>query len=298
MKKLKFVLAAVFVFLLLISSAPKAQAELVGSYSFEEGSGTLVTDVSGRNNHGALINPRTDTWSTGYSGGGLFLPGIAGTEATYVDLGNPADFQLNNAFSFTAWVYSTAPDNDAPILAKEDVNYGTSYWFGVFYNGFGTLCDVDGWWGWDLERRSVPVSNWNQWNHLAATWDGTTLKQYLNGVLVDSVPFSGPLANTNSRLTIGINSGVWSTAFTGRLDDVQIYNHALSAAEVFALGEAAAVSGCVTLQGAPLANAKVALKQDDVKKQKTVTDGSGCYKFKSIVSGEKFKIEISGPEEP
>ena len=235
--------------------------------------GTVINDASGSNNHGTLINPRTDTWSTGHSGGGLYLPGIPGAGATYVDLGNPADFQLNNAFTFAAWVYSTAPYNDAPILAKEDLNYGTSYWFGVFYNGFGTLCDVNGWWGWDLDRRSVPVPVWNQWNHLAATWDGETLKQYLNGVLVDSVPFSGPIANTSSRLTIGVNSGVWSTAFTGTLDDIQIYNHALSAAEVYALGMTA-VSGCVNLQGAPLANAKVFLRQD-AGRQTDITDGYG-----------------------
>jgi len=291
--KLKFVLAAVFVFMLLISSTPNAQAGLVGSYSFEAGTGNIVTDTSGRSNHGILINPRSDTWSTGHSGGGLFLPGVIGEgTATYVDLGNPADFQLNNAFTFTAWVYSTVPDSDAPILAKEDLKFGTSYWFGVFYNGFGTLGGL----GWELDRRSVPVTNWNQWNHLAATWDGTTLRQYLNGALVDSVPYSGTLAVTTSPLTIGINSEYWTTAFTGRLDDIKIYNHALSAAEVSRLA-GAVVSGCVNLQGAPLANAKVLLKQG-VGKQSTVTDGSGCYKFGSIVSGEAFKIEISGPVVP
>jgi len=286
-----------FVVLSLIGLAPKAQAELVGSYTFEEGTGTVVRDTSGRNNHGVLINPRTDTWTSGHSGGGLFLPGIAGYEATYVDLGNPADFQLTSAFTFAAWVYSTAPDNDAPILAKEDSTYGTSYWFGVFYNDFGTLCDVDGWWGWDLERRSVPVPAWNGWNHLAATWDGGTLKQYLNGVLVDSVPFSGPVANTFSHLTIGINSGVWSTAFTGALDDIRIYNSALTAAEISELGETA-VSGCVNLQGTPLAQAKVTLKQDTADRQTTVTDGRGCYNFKAIASGQAFKIEILGPVVP
>ena len=294
--KLKFVLAAVVVFVLLVSAAPKAQADLVGSYLFEAGTGTIVSDTSGRGNHGTLINPRTDTWSAGHSGGGLYLPGIVGTDATYVNLGNPADFQLNNAFTFTAWVYSDAPDNDAPILAKEDGTYGTSYWWGVFYNGFGTLCDVDGWWDWDLDRRSVPVPVWNQWNHLASTWDGATLRQYLNGALVDSVPFSGPIANTAADLTIGINSGVWSTAFTGRLDDIQIYNHALSSAEVSRLA-GVAVSGCISLQGAPLANAKVLLKQDAGRKT-TMTDGSGCYKFGSIVSGQEFKIEIIGPVVP
>ncbi len=302
--KLKFAFAVVSVHLLLISSAPNIQASLVGSYSFEEGAGSFITDASGRGNHGTLINPRTDTWTTGHSGKGLYLPGISGSDATYVNLGNPADFDfLTNAFTFTAWVYSTAPDTDAPILAKENNNdygtpsYGTSYWFGAFYNGFGTLCDIDGDWGWDLDRRNIPVPNWNQWNHLASTWDGTTLRQYLNGSLVDSVPFSGPLAKTGALLTIGVNSGVLSTAFTGRLDDIKIFDNALSSAEVSRLA-GTLVSGCVNLQGAPLANAKVMLKQDLVRKQTTETDATGCYKFGSITSGQTFKIEIDGPVVP
>ena len=296
-RKQRVVLAVLLAPALLIGSAPDARAELVGSYAFEEGTGTLVRDTSGRNNHGTLVNPRADTWTSGHSGVGLFLPGIPGYGATYVDLGNPADFQLTRAFTFAAWVYSTAPDTDAPILAKEDSTFGTSYWFGVFYGGFGTLCDVDGWWDWDFDRRSVPVPAWNGWNHLAATWDGSTLRQYLNGVLVDSVPFSGPVANTEAHLTIGINSGVWSTAFTGTVDDIQIYDHALTAAEVNKLG-GNAISGCLNLQGTPLANAKVTLRQDAGDKQATVTDARGCYSFKAVASGQAFKIEILGPVVP
>jgi len=294
MVKCRLLLAAASVCMLVIGAAPNAQAELVGHYTFEEGSVTVVKDVSGRNNHGELVNPRTDSWASGQSGGGLFLPGIPGYGATYVNLGNPVDFQLTNAFTFAAWVYSTAPATDAPILAKEDVTFGTSYWFGVFYDGFGTLCDVDGWWGWDLDRRGVPVSAWNQWNHLAATWDGATLSQYLNGVLVDSVAFSGPIANTASNLTIGINSGVWSTAFTGTVDDIRIYNHALTAAEISRLG-GSAVSGCVNLLGSRLTGAKVMLKQEGTDKQTTRTDGYGCYSFKTVASGQPFKVEILGP---
>lgn len=296
MIKKRMVTFAVIVGLMVANSlAPKAEAALVGSYSFEEKQGTRITDASGRNNHGTLVNPLSDTWTTGHSGGGIYLPGIAGPTATYVDLGNPPDFQMTKSFSFAAWVYSTAPDTDAPILAKEDNNYGTSYWFGVFYNGFGTLLDVDGWWDWDLDRRNLPVTAWNQWKHLAATWDGTTLKQYLNGVLVDTVPFSGPIANTASNLTIGINSGVWSTAFTGRLDDIKIYDHALSAAEVSQLAEAM-ISGCVNLKGVPLANAKVTLKQS--RPVTTATDSAGCYKFKTVTPGQKFTIEIAGTVAP
>ena len=287
---------SVFAVLSSMSLAPKAQADLIGSYTFEEGTGTVVRDTSGRNNHGTLVNPRADTWTSGHTGGGLFLPGIPGTGATYVDLGDGADFRLSKAFTFAAWVYSTAPDTDAPVLAKEDWNPVTAYWFGVFYNGFGTLLTTEGTCCWDFDHRSLPVPAWNRWNHLASTWDGAVVRQYLNGVLVSEQPFTGPISDTRARLTIGNNSGVWSTAFTGTLDDIQIYNHALTAAEISKLGETA-VSGCLNLQGAPLASAKVTLKQD-TSRQSTTTDGRGCYHFKTVTSGQAFKIEIAGPVVP
>jgi hypothetical protein len=232
----------------------------VGSYSFEEGGGIAVTDGSGHDNHGVLINPRADTWAIGHTGGGLSLPGIGGYEATFVDLGNPADFQLSTAFTFAAWVFNTAPNNDAPILAKEDATYGPSYWFGVYFNGFGTLADVDGAWWWDLDRRGVPVPAWGGWNHLASTWDGTTLKQYLNGALVDSAPFSGPIANLPSHLTIGA-SVAGGTALTGRLDDVEVYNYALSEADVFDLA-ATCETGWVDCDGNPANRCETNLQAD------------------------------------
>lgn len=296
MTKQGFVFAVALASTVSIGAAPVARADLIGSYTFEEGSGTVVRDLSGRGNHGVLVNPRADTWTSGHSGGGLFLPGIPGTGATYVDLGDPADFRLSTKFTFAAWVYSTAPDTDAPVLAKEDWNPVTAYWFGVFYGGFGTLLTTEGTCCWDFDRRSLPVPAWNGWNHIASTWDGKVVRQYLNGLLVDEKPFAGPISDTRARLTIGINSGVWTTAFTGTVDDIQIYNHDLSAAEISRLGERA-VTGCVNLQGTPLANAKVMLKQDTAK-QTTVTDGHGCYDFKTITSGQTFKIEIAGPVVP
>ena len=231
-------LTVVVVASLLICSATSTQAALVGSYSFDEGAGTTVGDASGNGNNGTIANLRADTWATGHTGGGMYFPGIKGSGATYVNLGNPGSFQLTSAFTFSAWVHCTAPNTDAPILAKEGPTGGISYWFGVFYNGFGTLVDHNGIQSWDVQARNVPGSDWDQWHHLAATWDGATLNQYLDGNLVDTRGVSGSLFNTSESLTIGANSGytyeghVWSTAFTGTLDDIHIYDTALSASGI------------------------------------------------------------------
>jgi hypothetical protein len=71
----------------------------------------------------------------------------------------------------------------------------------------------------------------NVWTHLAATYDGATLRLYVNGTLAASRAQSGPMATTTSSLRIGGN-GVWGEYFQWRIDEVRIYNRALSQAEI------------------------------------------------------------------
>jgi hypothetical protein len=71
----------------------------------------------------------------------------------------------------------------------------------------------------------------NGWSHLASTYDGSTLRLYVNGVLVSSTAASGSLAASSGVLRIGGN-GVWPEWFAGLIDEVRVYNRALSAAEI------------------------------------------------------------------
>jgi hypothetical protein len=71
----------------------------------------------------------------------------------------------------------------------------------------------------------------NQWSHVASTWDGTTTRLYVNGSLVASAPLSGTMRTSGNPLRIGGNM-VWNEWFKGALDEVRVYNRALSAAEV------------------------------------------------------------------
>jgi hypothetical protein len=66
--------------------------------------------------------------------------------------------------------------------------------------------------------------------HLAATYDGTTQRLYVNGVQVSSRAQTGAILVTGSPLRIGGNS--FAEYFRGIIDEVRIYNRALSAAEI------------------------------------------------------------------
>jgi len=71
----------------------------------------------------------------------------------------------------------------------------------------------------------------NAWSHVALTFDGATLRLYINGTLNTATSVSGATATSALPLRIGGNS-IWGEFFSGRIDDVRIYNRPLSSSEV------------------------------------------------------------------
>jgi concanavalin A-like lectin/glucanase superfamily protein len=71
----------------------------------------------------------------------------------------------------------------------------------------------------------------NTWSHLAATYDGATLRLYVNGAQVSSRALTGAMRVTGQPLRIGGNA-VWAEWFSGRIDEVRVYSRALSAAQI------------------------------------------------------------------
>jgi predicted GH43/DUF377 family glycosyl hydrolase len=78
---------------------------------------------------------------------------------------------------------------------------------------------------------SVPDSALNSWSHLVGTWDGSNLRIYLNGIL-KAGPLSATGTMTASTNPLRIGSGVGTSWFNGSIDDVRIYNRALSSDEI------------------------------------------------------------------
>jgi hypothetical protein len=71
----------------------------------------------------------------------------------------------------------------------------------------------------------------NTWTHLAMTYDGMTLRMYVDGQLVDSQAVSGTITTSTNPLRLGGNA-VWGEYFAGLIDEVRLYNRAQSATEI------------------------------------------------------------------
>lgn len=215
--------------------------QLVGHWAFAEGAGTNIADSSGLGNHGTLVNPRTNTWTTGKVGGALYSDGTTGADSTYVAVPDSASLHIAAGISFAAWVRCDDLTRDAPILAKEG-DGKLSYWFGAFGasgstpGNFGMLLSADGNQPWTTADRDQGAIPQGQWVHLASTWDGATIRFYLNGQpLPETGSFAGPIHVSDAFLAIGGNSLYNNAAFQGVIDEVRLYNYALSPDEVGAL---------------------------------------------------------------
>src|SRR5262249_42596446 len=75
---------------------------------------------------------------------------------------------------------------------------------------------------------ALPV---NTWSHLASTFDGSALRLYVNGIQVASRAQSVPIQTSSGALTIG-GDGLYGQFWIGKIDEVRIYNRALTATEI------------------------------------------------------------------
>ena len=86
----------------------------------------------------------------------------------------------------------------------------------------------------EFDARGTSALPVNTWSHIAATYDGTTLRLFVNGTQVSSAGGQrGDARHAAAPLRIGGNA-VWPEWFAGRIDEVRIYNRALSATDIAA----------------------------------------------------------------
>ena len=199
-----------------------APAVLVAAYPFDEGTGIAVTDVSGAGNHGAASNT---TWSTA----GRFGDALAfnGTSAL-VNIPHSASLNLTAGMTLEAWVKPTAVSAAwRDVIYKGNDRYyleGTSS-NGGFPAGGATVGTSN------LEAYGTAALATDTWTHLAATYDGATMRLYVNGTQVSSTPRSGAIQTSTNPLQIGGDS-VFGQYFAGLIDEVRVYDGALSATEI------------------------------------------------------------------
>ncbi|MEM3616896.1 MAG: LamG-like jellyroll fold domain-containing protein [Candidatus Bathyarchaeia archaeon] len=217
-----------------IGEAPPPQGDLVGYWSFNEGSGAIVRDGSGNSNHGVLNNG--PVWVDGRFGKALSFDGVD----DYVRIEPSSSLDVTSQITVEAWVYPRAyvdsNGDNSHIISRCAFNGGAIYVLQTYSptsTKAGYAVNQIPWH--HASSADLPL---NTWTHLAMTYDGTTVKLYINGEFDSSYAQSGPIEVTSNWLAFGCKpTGPWGGAgtyayFNGIIDEVRIYNRALSQQEI------------------------------------------------------------------
>jgi hypothetical protein len=208
----------------------------VGAWTFDAGAGTSAADSAEGGNDGALIN--SPQWTTGAAGGALSFDGD-GAAVRMSGSGSLANL-YKGGVTVSAWIRPTSSGGGGRGRIVDKDNNDVGWFFSMYSNRIQFA--VDQFDGANPSRISTAGVDLNRWQHVAATWDGSTVGSnihlYVDGVLVDgsAVNGSGPaLDDSDSPLTVGNRAGDLSRGFAGGVDEVQVYNRPLSASEIQSL---------------------------------------------------------------
>ncbi|HEV2320108.1 MAG TPA: LamG-like jellyroll fold domain-containing protein, partial [Verrucomicrobiae bacterium] len=208
------------------TTLPAYRPGLVAAYSFDEGTGNTVTDLSGNGNNGTI---GTATWTlSGKYGGALSFDGVSSA----VTINDSASLDLTTGMTLEAWVNPAGAN---------------TLWSDVIYKGLNGIDNYyleasspnNGWPGGggmfgntDLpEYATNDVLPAQEWSHVALTYDGSLLQFYFNGALVSSVAQTGNILTSSGPLQIGGDSAN-GQFFAGEIDEARVYNFALTPAQI------------------------------------------------------------------
>ncbi len=225
---------------------------LVAYYPFDGN----ANDASGNGNHGTVYGVTPTTDRLGNANGAYYFDGNA-----YIEVPNSDSLHnVTKAVTISAWVNATEGYSGGGVTLDSD--HISVVCKGYEKRQYGLQINNNNEWLFALKESDSKSSeiftcgssagySIGVWQHVALTWDGATITTYVNGVSVGETQYGTELAPNDESLYIGMDVGgagifgeTWSQIeyLKGYLDDLRIYNRALSAAEVKALYDGTAVT--------------------------------------------------------
>jgi len=188
---------------------------LVAAYGLNEGTGTTVNDNSGTGLTGSMSGA---SWVAGRYGQALSLDGASSVVAF-------GDVDLTGSFTVMGWMQTRSLySNSCASFVMKAFDYGFEVCNGSLRARIGS---GNGWSTYAI--RPLTTADLNVWKHIAMTYNGTTVRLYIDGVLISSA--TGAHVSNNNPLLFGR----WTPAseyWNGVVDEVRIYSRMLSQAEV------------------------------------------------------------------
>lgn len=149
------------------------------------------------------------------------------------NVGSNSNLYLLNNFTLEAWVKRSSENGlNATIISKQNSGVRGDYIFYITTTGYPKLYREH---AGENVLGTNPLSL-NEWHHLAAVYDGSSLKLYVDGILNNSAPASGTITQDVSALKVAIGAAYSNSLptnfFNGSIDEVRVWNVARTASEI------------------------------------------------------------------
>jgi len=297
-----------------VNISTPAVAGLVGYWQFNEGIGTTTADASGDNDTGTLHGEVT--WIPGRVGPSALNFHGAGVQAAYVDIPSESQLQFSadDSFTLSAWVKANALDSKWAGIVTKSTDVPPGYGLYIDPNNHWAAATSSG-----VNVIEGPLADTN-WHLLTLVQNGAagTRQFYVDGALVGTGPAED--GSGSGDLWVGGSASTIEQYFNGAVDDVRVYNIALSQPAIEALADVPAtpapgtgvINGTVfeddggtgaNLQSDPGApGATVFLDLDDSgvlqsNEPTSVTDSNGDFSFSNLADGTYRVVAIPDNEE-
>jgi hypothetical protein len=199
----------------------------IAYWSFDEGYGTIAHDNTSNQNHGTLTNMTTtgdqSAWVDGKFGKALRFDGMN----DYVDTSLTENLSQND-FTVMAWIRipNGVDTNYAVVQSHTQAGY-SSDWFFPYASGSSIF------WFRSITLGTYSTINDGNWHHIVMSWDESEQKYegFVDGASIGISSTVSGYGGINS-VKIGIRGDATTTRFTGSIDEVKIYNYALTPAQV------------------------------------------------------------------
>ena len=212
-------------------------------YRFDTDTSVTIKDASAHSLDGTLVNADpTTAFVTGAPGKGKALNLVA-SQRQYVAVPEANALDVNR-YTLTALVRYTGVQTADTLDRWEVLEKAGAYWLNIrtdghvraggFYGG----CGKSQFWRFFDSTGTVPIDTWT---HVAATYNGYKLVIYIDGVASGSMKVTGTTCANNQPLAVGAKNapakGLLEAFWDGQLDDVKIYDKALTATQISNLAQ-------------------------------------------------------------
>ena len=226
-------------FIFVLGMAVSASADLVAHWTFDEGSGTTAFDSSG-NGHNGTFNGDA-TWAAGHLGGALQLDG----SGDYLNCGLiDIDTAVTGGLTVCAWI-NKSPGGDMKFCSNRQGDNAAGGGFTCTIYDDRMEMDISNATARTLNRDTDgPTVPANIWVHVAWVYDdvANTFNEYHDGVLADSSTENTSVGVSTQEFRIGADAPSLGRYVNGLLDDLRIYNSALSEQELLGVMQGGGVS--------------------------------------------------------